>query len=424
MKNWINSKRSKWTCWRFEQDEKWLISDVVDWGKEWIFTSIIVWILSHSEFVKDPQGELMELSKKFWVLKEDNKTPLYAYDVWKCIDSTSSSIWKILSQTKIYTRKWLQDIIAMFKYQLYIYWVLQLLKYRENYDDTDKINKNKFKKNLEDVDDTFAREIYNIFQDESLTSLFIVLKSQGILDFTKNPVNKFTKERELKILDVNKDSLENKLSEMWATKLYDWKEVDVIDTYYDYPWLWLDKKWKRSLRIREVKYPDWKEEVFYTIKRKSEDTSENSRVCLEREFKVKKSDAFKHTLLDFGLVESKKKTKKRTSYSLKRDWKVFKFDIDDYPEREIPPLLEIEAEDNKDIRALQKELWLSKNETSNKGSRWVYELYGVIEKYMKNYQTKKTKKWWTKITWLGTWDVYYLGKDRRLRSKRIQKIAS
>jgi len=86
-----------------------------------------------------------------------------------------------------------------------------------------------------------------------------------VLDYTVNPVNEYEKEKEIKILEVDKDGVMYNLDCLGADRIFC---GEVEDVYFDYYDLRLDRQGKRSFRIRR-KLSDEKEEYFYTIKRKT-----------------------------------------------------------------------------------------------------------------------------------------------------------
>lgn len=402
--------------WDFQTNEKEVIENILEKWKSTIFSWLVLGILNWTTNSKDIIPSLQSAERSF-VVFDSGKKPLLSYEVSNKIKEVTWEVSDILKNTKMYTVKGISAIQWQLRYHLYIYWVIELLKYYKAFKD----KKNTVKR-LKDVPDSHAQEIYNIFQDNSLTTLFVVLKAQGILDYSKNPVNEFEKERELKILNIDKDQVINKIKELWWKELYDWEDVKIHDTYYDFPWLSLDRKWKRSLRVRKIKFPDWKEEYFYTIKRKSEKKEDNkARVCYEKEFKIEKFKAFEQILLGFWLVKSREKEKKRTSYYIELEkGKKVKFDIDIYDW--IPTLLEIEWDKDEVIEEYKNLLGLQENTTLTLWSRWLFEHYEKKEwEYISHYKTQKFKSWGTKIIWKN-WNVVYLNKNNECY--RIKKLVA
>jgi len=114
-------------------------------------------------------------------------------------------------------------------------------------------------------------------------------------------------EKEIKILEIDKDELVTKLKDFWAVIIFD----DMIhDVYYDYPEWKIDEE-KRSFRIRKK----WNC-FLYTIKKKEKST--NIKICQEKELEVTNVEWFKKTLEKYGLIKSREKQKHRTSYEI--DW--------------------------------------------------------------------------------------------------------
>ncbi len=291
------------------------------------------------------------------------------------------------------------------------------LKFPE-YDDTDSYgNKNDFDRNFKrdivssvlcryltsfwikwDKDiDTWVRlkkRLHNILHEPILEELLVELTEQGLIQLSDNLWNKFTKELEQKILDVDKNSIVSQLDEMEGVrKTFEWQ---VTDEYYDFPDNRLHEwEYKSSFRIRkkenaltgEIKY-------YYTAKRKDTEAIDvhGYRDCWEEEYEILESDynTTKSIVTDIGMYKSREKTKYRTSYAHDKDR--VKFDIDEY--KWIPTVLEIEAESGKNIEKYKKKLWVDNpkiNPTSAKGSSWLFRHYEKIMKKFKPYNLKNTQ---------------------------------
>lgn len=223
-----------------------------------------------------------------------------------------------------------------------------------------------------DIPDSLKAEIFNVLWDKYLTNLLFALKKYWFIKYSSNIINEFEEEKELKILDIDFQDLENKLKKLWAKKYFEW---NIEDIYYDY-WDFRFDNWseKISFRIRKKNYDNWKEKLFYTIKRKkSEDSLKNwLRICYEKEFEIDHMWAFKDIIIDvLELIKMRKKEKRRVAYEL---WDI-KFDIDFY--KWIPPLLEIEAKHSSIAKKYIQELWLEKNETCLSWSRWLFKRYWI-----------------------------------------------
>ena len=171
-------------------------------------------------------------------------------------------------------------------------------------------------------------------------------------------------EKEIKILDIDKEKIIEELISMWAKKTFDWW---IHDIYYDFPWETIDEN-KRIFRVRKK----W-EEHLYTIKRKRKKKSEwwekKLKVADEHEMIITDIDSFKNVLEKYWLKEIREKKKHRISYFL--EW--LEFDIDKY--EDIPCLLEIEANTNQEIKDMIKKLWLEKHMAKKFWSRWLFEYY-------------------------------------------------
>jgi len=212
-----------------------------------------------------------------------------------------------------------------------------------------------------------------------LAQLLVLFKIHWVLDFSNNPINNFETEQEIKYLDVDIPFLRKKLEEQWAQLEF---EGTVEDIYYDYPTQTLDK-WKKSFRLRiKIDKATGEQQIFYTIKRKDKEAEKATwlRTSKEKELKVNLPSLFLDFILREWLVPIRKKKKTRVSYLLIIDWKKIKFDIDNYENPEIPPILEIEVEGSKILDLVPNELWLSQYKTTTEGSRWLFKRYWVEQK--------------------------------------------
>lgn len=175
-------------------------------------------------------------------------------------------------------------------------------------------------------------------------------------------------EKEIKILDVNVIDICKRLEEIWAEKTFEWF---IHDVYYDFPW---DKmEWeKRMFRVRKK----W-ETHLYTIKRKRKKIKKEEWVNAkdEHETVITDVDSFSKVLEKYWMQKTREKKKFRISYNSDG----IEFDIDDYyiwdNKHLIPPLLEIEANNNEEIQAWIKKLWLEFHEQKLFGSRSLFKYY-------------------------------------------------
>lgn len=175
-------------------------------------------------------------------------------------------------------------------------------------------------------------------------------------------------EKEIKILDVNKGEIVEKLENMWAIKTFEWF---IHDVYYDFP----DEvmaKMESNDRIFRVRKKG--ETHLYTIKRKRKEKW--FKVADEHEMKITDVESFSKVLEQYGMEKIRQKKKYRTSYLY--EW--VEFDIDDY--ESIPTLLEIEAKTTKEIKFYIKLLWLVNHKTKRFWSRWLYSFYGLPYSYI------------------------------------------
>lgn len=249
-------------------------------------------------------------------------------------------------------------------------------KYLSSYDivEKKKKKKNKAKDWEKKKNGKFKKlppKLSNILHEPMFEEMLMSLTRAGFMKVSDNISNKLTKEKEYKILDVNKEDLIEKFEWMkWVKKRFQWH---VTDTYYDFPDNRLsnageDWELKSSFRIRQKEDENGKVTYFYTVKRKDKDSSSMTwiRDCWEEEFEITQSDVhhIQNILRNFWMHEYKAKTKYRTSYEDRKN--NVKFDIDEYDGME--PLLEIEAETIKDMQMYEELLWVSNNEKFSWGT--------------------------------------------------------
>lgn len=165
-------------------------------------------------------------------------------------------------------------------------------------------------------------------------------------------------EKEIKILNIDIDSVRRRLEFLGAEKHF---EGYIHDVYYDYDeneLQWND----RLFRIRKK----WEDHI-YTIKKKG--SHPQYKVADEFEMKITNADSFAKTLESYWLSKTREKKKFRVSYNLDGA----EFDIDIYDG--IPPLLEIEAHSNEEIRKYVTLLGLTRHKRKKFGSRGLYKHY-------------------------------------------------
>lgn len=231
-------------------------------------------------------------------------------------------------------------------------------------------------------------------QNKELSDLLINLEAIWCIELSENPINHFPVETEIKVLNVNHESIIAKMEQLWYQKTFSW-EVD--DIYFDFPDLWLDKQ-DLSFRIRKKTYTDWTIKFFYTIKRKDSDKRNECwlRYSHERELFVPKPTMLLALIKDKWLRASRRKTKKRVSYLI--PWINIKFDLDEYVWTKIPPLIEVEIDEvHKELLpTIYDALWIKGKEITSEWSRALYKRYW-------EEQTKFYSRVWSQITWKNDW---------------------
>lgn len=181
-------------------------------------------------------------------------------------------------------------------------------------------------------------------------------------------------EKEIKILEINKEEIINKLKELWAINTFDWF---IHDVYYDFP-NWDTMKMEYNNRLFRVR-KKW-EIHLYTIKRKRNKKSDWwekwFKIADEWENKITDVDSFTKVLEKYWMKRTREKMKHRISFKLLN----IEFDIDDYDW--IPTLLEIEAPTTKIIKEYVKVLWLENHIQKKFWSRKLYDYYWLEYKYI------------------------------------------
>lgn len=174
-------------------------------------------------------------------------------------------------------------------------------------------------------------------------------------------------EKEIKVLEIDKDNVIKKLESLWAEKTFEWF---IHDVYYDFK-DWKNLKMQNNKRLFRIR-KRW-EEHLYTIKRKRTDSKEwwekGVKIADEWENIITDVESFARVLEKYWMQKVREKKKHRVSFKLNN----MEFDIDEYDD--IPPLIEIEASTKKEIKEYIKLLWLENNPQKTFGSRWLYEYY-------------------------------------------------
>ncbi|MDD3145404.1 MAG: CYTH domain-containing protein [Candidatus Gracilibacteria bacterium] len=181
-------------------------------------------------------------------------------------------------------------------------------------------------------------------------------------------------EKEIKILEINKSDICEKLESLGAEKTFD---GFIHDIYYDFVEgenMKMEDN-KRLFRVRQ------KGEIhLYTIKRKRNKKSEGGedgvKIADEGESIITDVDSFKKVLEKYGMTQTREKKKYRTSYKFDN----VEFDIDNYDG--IPTLIEIEAKTLEEINKYIKVLGLENHIQKDFGSRKLYEYYGLDYSYL------------------------------------------
>ena len=227
-----------------------------------------------------------------------------------------------------------------------------------------------------DVHEQTQKEIRNILWNTNLSGMLIALTKHGVAwDLTDNLINTFEIERELKILEVDKEALIQKLEWLWAQRVFEWV---IDDIYLDYTDSILENApEKTSFRIRIKVDIYGKIQVYYTIKKKLKDQNiANIRSCYEKEFQLHNPWLFCDMLVPLGIHVQRRKMKERVSLVL---WNS-KYDIDTY--EGIPSVLEIETDSAEKAEGIIEVLGLSEYERLITGSNGLLKHYNIDNSHL------------------------------------------
>lgn len=149
-------------------------------------------------------------------------------------------------------------------------------------------------------------------------------------------------EKEIKILEIDKEEIVKKLLEMGAEKSF---EGFVHDIYYDFP---NDEEAKNKMEAngRMFRLRQKGEDHIYTIKNKRKEIAKQEGVVAkdEHETPISNIESFAKVLEKYGMQKIREKKKHRVSYKLEN----MEFDFDIY--ENIPEFLEIEGPDGESIQ--------------------------------------------------------------------------
>ena len=175
-------------------------------------------------------------------------------------------------------------------------------------------------------------------------------------------------EKEIKILEINREEIVAKLEELWAEKTFEWF---IHDIYYDFPDDAPKNKMEANGRMFRLRQKG--EEHIYTIKNKRKEIRKKEKVVAkdEHETPISNIESFAKVLEKYGMEKTREKKKHRISYKLEN----MEFDFDVY--EDIPEFLEIEGPDGKTIQSWVRKLWLEWYEQMLWGSRKIFKRYGV-----------------------------------------------
>ena len=174
-------------------------------------------------------------------------------------------------------------------------------------------------------------------------------------------------EKEIKILEINKEAVVERLLELWAEKTF---EGFVHDVYYDFP---DDDVHKMEANNRLFRLRQKGEEHIYTIKRKRKKIKKKEEINAkdEHETPITNIESFSKVLEKYWMERTREKKKHRVSYKL--DGMEFDFDLYEW----IPEFLEIEWPDGETIQNWVKKIGLDWFEQMLGWSRKLFKHYGI-----------------------------------------------
>ncbi len=223
--------------------------------------------------------------------------------------------------------------------------------------------RNEFRKNpLKPTESTKLQQIKDYFISQQISILNPDVKYFGISNI---PL-----EKEVKVLEIDPQKIIEKLENLWFEKVFEWY---IKDLYYDTPDKAYDKN-EKKIRIRQK----W-EKFIVTFKEDIQDS--NIKKSKEVEFPIPwgNQEIFEWIFNDFlglNLQPFRKKEKYRISYQKTLpNGDIIHIDIDKY--KDIPRLLEIEANNEKLIYEYIKKLQLDRNPIKTFWSRWLFQYYWV-----------------------------------------------
>lgn len=168
-----------------------------------------------------------------------------------------------------------------------------------------------------------------------------------------------SKELEVKVININKEEIENRLKEVGAKLV---KKEFQINTIFDTDDRIIKYTHNGYLRIRESRDQiNNRTECIFTLKKNV--SNDGIRENIEIESKIEDKEAIKKILRHLGLTVKHEGIKERISYS----YEDILFDIDTWDKNTYPePYLEIEVVKKEDLEKAIKLLGLDRNNVTDK----------------------------------------------------------
>ncbi|MTI49618.1 class IV adenylate cyclase [Sporosalibacterium faouarense] len=167
------------------------------------------------------------------------------------------------------------------------------------------------------------------------------------------------KELEVKVLNIDKERIEERLQSIGATLL---KKEHQVNTIFDTEDRRIKKEENGYLRIRESK-DILKDKTEYIFTLKKNISKDELRENVEIETKIEDSKSLEEILKYLELSIKHRGTKERVSYTYEN----IRFDIDTWDKATYPyPYLEIEVQEKKDLERAIKLLGLNPDNVTSK----------------------------------------------------------
>jgi len=317
---------------------------------------------------------------------KDFSTFEWAYnEIWKIVKDTICSI----SNPSFKAKK-------KFKAQkMNLEWIYETFWYSKDEERLKPLQEHKYP-----LDRKCVKNLYRLLWDEELVSFFVLWISAWVITLESSSWTQVFIELEAKFLWINQLEMAKLIHQYGWIERYKAMLADDYFTFWDDV---LEIDGKRQIRIREKH--KWNQKIDYTLtlKRKPstrwneyasllkkyaesmdedfnpQDLKKKMKALLEQEFWIHDNLWFREYLTQSWLYMSRSKIKLRRSCEFK--WGKVE-DESTFFESGIPPFAELEAPSEEILNMMIDLLNLWDKVPLITGSQWVYEHYGLAEKYL------------------------------------------